>query len=227
MRLLVVEDTALLAKSLAKGLGEEGFTVDVASNGEDGLHLATEIVYDAILLDRMLPKLDGIGVLRALRARGVRTPVLMLTALGEIHDRVLGLDTGADDYLVKPFAFAELLARVRALVRREHGQAQNLVVAGPLTLDLGARTASVRGHTLELTSHELAVLELLALHPGVTFSRAQIGERLYDEASERDSNVIEVFIARLRKKLDAAGVSGASLLRTQRGEGYRFVAEEP
>ncbi|MCC7383406.1 MAG: response regulator transcription factor [Deltaproteobacteria bacterium] len=222
MRLLLVEDTAALAKSLAQGLGEEGFTVDVAVNGEDGLHLASEIAYDAIVLDRMLPKLDGLSVLRQLRAQGTRTPVLMLTALGEIGDRVEGLDTGADDYLVKPFAFAELLARVRALVRREHGQAANVVDAGPLRLDLSARTASVGGRPLELTARELAVLELLALNPGVTWSRSAIAERIYDEESDRDSNVIDVFIARLRKKLDAAGAAGSALLKTQRGEGYRF-----
>lgn len=222
MRLLLVEDTAALARSLAQGLSEEGFTVDVAVNGEDGLHLASEIAYDAIVLDRMLPKLDGLSVLQQLRARGTRTPVLMLTALGEIGDRVEGLDSGADDYLVKPFAFAELLARVRALVRREHGQAANVVDAGPLRLDLSARTASVGGRPLELTARELAVLELLVLNPGVTWSRSAIAERIYDEESDRDSNVIDVFVARLRKKLDAAGAAGSALLKTQRGEGYRF-----
>ncbi|MCK6552414.1 response regulator transcription factor [Myxococcota bacterium] len=222
MRVLLVEDTAPLARSIAQGLGEEGFTVDVASNGEDGLHLASEVDYDLVVLDRMLPKLDGLSVLRALRARGKRTPVLMLTALGEIADRVEGLDTGADDYLVKPFAFAELVARVRALIRREHGQATNVVELGRLHLDVAARTASVDGTLLKLTSRELAVLELLALDAGATFSRTAIAEHIYDEASERDSNVIDVFIARLRKKLDAAGISGAAALQTVRGEGYRL-----
>lgn len=222
MRILLVEDTAPLARSLSRGLSEEGFTVDVAADGEDGLHLATEIAYDAIILDRMLPRLDGLSLLQELRRAGRTTPVLMLTALGEIHDRVDGLDAGADDYLVKPFAFAELLARLRALVRRDHGRASNVLNLGRLELDLGARAARVDGTPLSLTARELSVLELLALHAGETLSRTAIAERIYDEGSERDSNVIDVFIARLRKKLDLAGLPGAELLRTQRGEGYRL-----
>jgi DNA-binding response OmpR family regulator len=220
MKLLLVEDTASLARSVARGLREEGFVVELADNGEDGLHLGSEAPFDLIILDRMLPKLDGLRVLHALRARGVRTPVLMLTALGEVHDRVAGLDGGADDYLVKPFAFEELLARVRALVRREHGQASNVVRIGRLVVDLSARRAHVDDHPLPLTAHELALLELLVLHPGVPQSRTAITECLYDEGSERDSNVIDVFVARLRKKLDAAGLVGAQVVRTQRGEGF-------
>ncbi len=222
MRILLVEDTAPLARSLSRGLSEEGFTVDLAADGEDGLHLALEIAYDAIILDRMLPRLDGLSVLGKLRQAGRATPVLMLTALGEVHDRVDGLDAGADDYLVKPFAFAELLARLRALVRRDHGRASNVLSLGRLALDLGARTARVDGAPLVLTARELAVLELLALHVGETLSRTAIAERIYDEGSERDSNVIDVFIARLRKKLDLAGLPGSEALRTQRGEGYRL-----
>lgn len=222
MRILLVEDTAPLARSLSRGLSEEGFTVDLAADGEDGLHLALEIAYDAIILDRMLPRLDGLSVLGKLRQAGRATPVLMLTALGEVHDRVDGLDAGADDYLVKPFAFAELLARLRALVRRDHGRASNVLSLGRLALDLGARTARVDGTPLVLTARELAVLELLALHVGETLSRTAIAERIYDEGSERDSNVIDVFIARLRKKLDLAGLPGSEALRTQRGEGYRL-----
>ncbi len=224
MRLLLAEDTLPLARSIRQGLAEEGFTVDVVHDGEDALHLATEIRFDAIILDRMLPKLDGLSVLRTLRSRGVQSPVLLLTALGEVHDRVEGLDAGGDDYLVKPFAFEELLARVRALVRRGYGQADNVLSMGPLELDLAARVARVNGKPLELTAREYALLELLMMKPGTTWSRTQLAERLYSEEVERDSNVIDVFVARLRKKLEAAGLPGAKMIRTQRGAGYRFEA---
>ena len=222
MRLLLAEDTVPLARSLAQGLTEEGFTVDVVHDGEDALHLASELPFDGIVLDRMLPSLDGLSVLRTLRERGIRTPVLLLTALGEVHDRVAGLNAGGDDYLVKPFAFAELLARLRALLRRGYGQTSNLLHVGPLELDLAARTARVGARALELTAREFAVLELFALKPGVTWSRTQLAERLYNEEAERDSNVIDVFVARLRRKLEAAGLPGGELIRTQRGAGYRF-----
>jgi two-component system response regulator PhoP len=172
----------------------------------------------------MLPRLDGLSMLGQLRERGVRTPVLVLTALGELHDRIAGLDGGADDYLVKPFAFDELLARVRALLRRSRGQARNQVSLGRLQLDLAARAASVDGRPLDLTAREFALLELLALEPGRTFSRTAIAEKLYDEETDLDSNVIDVFVARLRRKLDAAGLSGADVVRTQRGSGYRLDA---
>src|SRR5512147_326419 len=171
MRILLVEDSKALARSIAQGLGEEGFSVDLAGDGEEGLHFATEVAYDAIVLDRMLPRLDGLSLLRRLRERGVATPVLLLTALGELQDRVEGLDGGADDYLVKPFAFDELVARVRALLRRSRGQPSNQVIRGRLRLDLAARQASVDGKALDLTAREFALLELLALEPGRTFSR--------------------------------------------------------
>jgi DNA-binding response OmpR family regulator len=222
MRILLVEDTKALARSVADGLAEEGFSVDVALDGEEGLHLAGEIAYDAVVLDRMLPGLDGVTVLRRLRARGVATPVLLLTALGELQDRVDGLDAGADDYLVKPFAFDELLARLRALLRRSRGQARNDVSIGRLRLDLAARNASVDGTPLDLTAREFALLELLALEPGRTFSRTALVEKLYDEEKDLDSNVIDVFVARVRRKLDAAGLPGAAVVRTQRGAGYRL-----
>jgi DNA-binding response OmpR family regulator len=224
MRILLVEDARPLARSIAEGLSEEGFAVDVSGDGEGGLHLASEIAYDVVVLDRMLPDLDGLSVLRALRAKGVRTPVLMLTALGQVQDRVDGLDGGADDYLVKPFAFDELLARLRALVRRGLGHAQNALELGRLRLDLRARVASVDGALLELSAKEFALLELLALEQGKTFSRTEIAARLYDEESDRDSNVIDVFVGRLRRKLDAAGLPGAAVVVTKRGAGYRLVA---
>ena len=226
MRLLLAEDTQSLAASLAQGLTEEGYTVDVVGDGESALHLATELQFDALILDRMMPRLDGLGVLRALRQKGVKTPVLLLTALGQVQDRVDGLDAGADDYLVKPFAFAELLARLRALLRREFGQSSNTVAVGPLVLDLGAHAARVNGQLLELTAREYAVLELLVMKPGFTWSRTQLAEHLYNEEAERDSNVIDVFVARLRKKLDAAGLPGSELITTQRGLGYRFNADK-
>ena len=222
MRLLLAEDTVALAKSVAQGLTEEGFTVDVVGDGESALHLATEVAFDVIVLDRMMPAGDGLSVLKALRKKNISTPVLLLTALGEVHDRVDGLEAGADDYLVKPFAFAELLARVRALVRRSKGTSSNVVTFGALSLDLGARLASVRGVALELTSSEYSLLELLVLQPNTTWSRTRLVEHLYNEASDRDSNVIDVFVARLRKKLDAAGLHGAECITTQRGAGYRF-----
>jgi two-component system response regulator PhoP len=148
--------------------------------------------------------------------------VLLLTALGEVHDRVEGLDAGADDYLVKPFAFEELLARVRALLRREFGQSSNTVAVGPLVLDLSSHTATANGAPLTLTAREFAVLELFVLKPGVTWSRTQLAEHIYNEELERDSNVIDVFVARLRRKLEAAGLPGSALIITQRGVGYRF-----
>jgi DNA-binding response OmpR family regulator len=222
MRVLVVEDADVVARSVAQGLTEEGFSVDVAGNGEDGLHLASEIAYDVIILDRMLPAVDGLTLLRRLRERGVGTPVLLLTALGEVIDRVEGLDAGADDYLVKPFAFDELLARVRALLRRDHGHARNRIEIGRLALDLAARTASAAGRPLALTAREFALLELLALHPDTTFSRTAIIEHLYDDEAELDSNVIDVFVGRLRRKLDDAGLPAAAIIRTQRGAGYRL-----
>ena len=227
MRILIVEDTAALARSLAQGLSEEGFAVDVAGDGEEGLHFATEIPYDAIVLDRMLPTLDGLAILQELRRRGRKAPVLLLTALGQVQDRVDGLDAGADDYLVKPFAFEELLARVRALVRRRHGQAQNALQLGPLRLELAARVADVGGAPLDLSARAFALLELLALEPGRTFSRTEITARIYDEESDRDSNVIDVFVARLRRKLDAAGLRGAEVVVTLRGAGYRLVPPGP
>jgi two-component system OmpR family response regulator len=222
MRILLVEDARALARSIADGLSEEGFSVDVVHDGADGLHLAREIAYDAIVLDRMLPSLDGLTILKRLRADDVRTPVLLLTALGQVNDRIEGLDVGADDYLVKPFAFEELLARVRALVRRSHGRAANELDLCRLRLDLAARLATVDGAPLHLSAKEFSLLELLALEPGRTFSRTAIAERLYDEESDRDSNVIDVFVARLRRKLDEAGLPGAEVVRTMRGAGYRL-----
>lgn len=223
MRILIVEDARPLARTLAEGLSEEGFSVDVSHDGEEGLHLAVELDFAAVVLDRMLPGLDGLEVLARLRAAGRRTPVLMLTALGEVQDRIDGLEGGADDYLVKPFAFDELLARLRALVRRSLGHARNELDLGRLRLDLSARQASVDGAPLELSAREFSLLELLALERGRTFSRTEIAARLYQEERDPDSNVIDVFVARLRRKLDAAGLPAGELLLTVRGAGYRLA----
>jgi len=222
MRLLVVEDQPALARTIAQGLREEGHAVDLCGDGAEALHLGAEIAYDAIVLDRMLPSLDGLAVLAELRRRGVTTPVLLLTALSEVRDRVEGLRSGADDYLGKPFAFEELLARLAAITRRSGGVARGELAFGRLVLELQARRAAVDGRPLELTAREFALLEALARRPGVALSRSRLTEKLYEEEDERDSNVIEVFVARLRRKLDAAGLDGASLVRTVRGEGYRF-----
>ena len=222
MRLLVVEDVRPLAKTIVQGLTEEGFAVDLATDGLDALHMARELDYDVIVLDRMLPELDGLQVLERLRAEGKTTKVLLLTALGEVHDRVAGLDAGADDYLVKPFAFAELVARVRALARREYGRVSNALHVGPLALDLAARQATVRGQALELTAREYGLLELLVLQPGATLSRTAITQALYADDEDKDSNVIDVFVARLRRKLTGAGLRGGEVIRTLRGEGYRL-----
>ncbi len=227
MRILIVEDARPLARSIAEGLSEEGFAVDVSHDGEEGLHLAREVDYAAVVLDRMLPGLDGLEVLARLRAGGRRTPVLLLTALGAVEDRVEGLEGGADDYLVKPFAFDELLARLRALVRRSLGHAANALELGRLRLDLSARLATVDGAPLELSAREFSLLELLALERGRTFSRTEIAARLYQEERDPDSNVIDVFVARLRRKLEAAGLPGAALLLTVRGAGYRLAPAEP
>jgi len=227
MRILVVEDARPLARSIAEGLSDEGFSVDVSHHGEEGLHLAEEIDYAAVILDRMLPGLDGLEVLSRLRARGRRTPVLMLTALGEVQDRIDGLEGGADDYLVKPFAFDELLARLRALVRRSLGHARNQLALGRLQLDLSARQATVDGAPLDLSAREFSLLELLALERGRTFSRTEISNRLYAEERDPDSNVIDVFVARLRRKLEAAGLPAAGLVLTVRGAGYRLAPAGP
>ncbi len=227
MKLLVVEDQPALARSIAQGLREEGFAVDLSADGEEALHLGSELAYDAIVLDRMLPSLDGLSVLRQLRARHVRTPVLLLTALGEVHDRVDGLQSGADDYLVKPFAFAELLARLHALTRRSRGLASNRLSLGRLAVELDARVATIDGRPLDLTRREFGLLRALAVQAGTTLSRTQLTEQLYEDDDEKESNVIEVFVARLRRKLDGAGLDGAALIRTVRGEGYRFEPPPP
>jgi two-component system OmpR family response regulator len=220
MRILIVDDEPTLARLLARGLGEEGHAADVAATGEEALWMASAAPYDAIVLDVMLPGLDGFAVCRALRDRDVWTPVLMLTARDAVEDRIQGLDTGADDYLLKPFAFSELLARLRALVRRGHIERPTQLTAGDLRLDPAARRVW-RGETeLELSAKEFALLELFLRHPGEVLSRVQLLDGAWDMAFESRSNVIDVYVRYLREKVDRP--FGRRALETVRGVGYRL-----
>lgn len=218
MKVLLVEDYVPLRKSVARGLQEAGFAVDATGDGEEGLWYARSGDYDVIVLDLMLPKVDGLTILRRLREREDPVPVLILTARDTVPDRVRGLDLGADDYLVKPFAFDEFLARVRALVRRKYETRSPSVQVGDLTVDTSRRTARRGGRTIELTTREYALLELLALRAGQVVSRTEIWEHLYDFAAEPASNVIDVYIGHLRKRLEAGG--RPRLIHTRRGLGY-------
>ena len=222
MLLLLIEDYPPLQKSLAKGLREAGFAVDVAGDGEEGLWYARTGDYDVIILDLMLPKVDGLTILSKLRESGKQTHVLILTAKDTVDDRVRGLDLGADDYLVKPFALNELLARVRALVRRKYEAKGPAVRVGDLEVDTVNRTACRADVPLGLTAGEYGLLELLALQAGRTVTRLEIMERLYDFAAEAESNVVDVCVGRLRKKLEHEG--RPRLVHTRRGLGY--VLEE-
>lgn len=214
MRLLIIEDEPDLARALQKSLEEEHFAVDLSQDGEDGLFKVTDISYDAAILDLMLPRLDGWTVLRRARAAGNRTPVLLLTARDTVDDRVRGLNLGADDYLVKPFAVAELVARVHAMIRRAYGDASSRVAVGELSVDTAARLVWRRGNQVDLTPREYTILELLVRSRGKPVSRSRIAEHVYSEATDVWSNVIEVHIAALRRKL------GTPVIRTRRGHGY-------
>ena len=218
MRLLVVEDYAPLRESLAAYLREEGCTVDVAIDGEEGWWHAKDAAYDAIVLDRQLPRLSGDEILRRLRAAGRRDPVLMLTARGEVPDRIAGLEAGADDYVVKPVALAELLARLKALVRRSAGLVHDVIAIASLEVDLGRRRAAIAGAALDLTAKEWCILEHLARHAGIVVGREELWRGCYDFNEEPKPNRIEAHLANLRRKLAAAGA--ADLIRTRRGLGY-------
>jgi DNA-binding response OmpR family regulator len=213
MRALVVEDYAPVRNAVVEGLTENGFAVDNSSDGDEGLWYAQQNPYDVIVLDLMLPKRDGISVLRELRASGSNVPVLVLTAKDAVDDRVRGLDTGADDYLVKPFAFAELLARVRALVRRRY-TATPVIRVGELEIDTTKRSVRRAGEAVVLSAREYALLEYLAMRTGELVTRTEIWEHVYDFHSDAHSNVVDVYIGYLRKKL------GAELIQTRRGQGY-------
>ena len=223
MRILLVEDSAALAASLRAGLRKLGHGIDVVGDGKSGLSYALHNPYDAIVLDRRLPEQDGLGVLRALRDAGNATPVLLLTAMDAVPERVEGLAAGADDYLVKPFAFAELVARLDALHRRQRGAAKAQLQVGPLTIDTAARSARCGERTLDLGAREYALLALLAGRAGQTLSRIEIEDHLYDEATLPMSNAVAVAVSVLRTRLAEAGAG--DLIRTRRGLGY--VLEAP
>ena len=223
MRILVVEDDVKMAGLLRRGLGEEGYAVDLAGSGTDGLWAATENPYDAIVLDLMLPDIGGLDVCRELRTRGRWMPVLMLTARDAVHDRVAGLDAGADDYLSKPFAFSELFARLRALVRRGPSERPPILRVGDLVLDPAARSVVRNATRLDLSAKEFAVLELFMRHPGEVLSRSRILEHAWDFAYDGDSNVVDVYVRYIREKIDRP--FGLRTIETVRGSGYRLRAE--
>jgi two-component system OmpR family response regulator len=219
MRLLVVEDDVKLVRALQRGLQIEGYAVDVAHRGDEALAHADATEYDAIVLDLMLPGLDGVAVCKALRERQDWAPVLMLTARAGVHDRIRGLDAGADDYLVKPFDFGELLARLRALMRRGPADQPSVLEIGDLSLDPATRLVTRDGTQVELTATEFAVLEFLARQPGRVVSRAQLLEHVWDENYDGSPNIIDVYVGYLRKKL------GRELIRTVRGSGFVLEPE--
>lgn len=222
MKLLVVEDSERLRRSLGQGLQRAGFAVDLTADGREGLAFAEVNDYDAIILDLLLPEIDGLTVLRRLRRQGKQTHVLILSAKDQVDDRIRGLELGADDYLVKPFSFDELCARVRALVRRRYASKDPVLRLGDLEIDTARQEASRAGRVLPLTPTELALLHLLALRRGRVVSREQILDHLYDSAADVSSNVVEVLVCSLRKKVQPAGA--APLIVTRRGSGYLIEA---
>jgi DNA-binding response OmpR family regulator len=223
VRLLLVEDYPPLQRSLLRGLREAGFAVDVTGDGQEALWYAQTNDYDVIVLDLMLPKLDGLSILRRLRAEGRQAHVLILTAKDTLADRVAGLNLGADDYLVKPFEFEELLARVHALLRRSYCRKNPVLEIGPLRIDTSTRHVELGGNEVELTAREYALLEYLAMRTGELVTRTDVWEHVYDFHSDAASNVVDVYVGRLRRKIDRKGK--ASLIETVRGRGYILRGE--
>ncbi|CAN5147929.1 response regulator transcription factor [soil metagenome] len=226
-KILIIEDDAETRAFVSKGLGEHGHVVDQSADGRDGLFMASDGSYDLIVLDRMLPGMDGLGVLRALRAAGVVTPVLTLSALASVDDRIAGLESGADDYLVKPFAFSELLARVNALLRRADGRnstgaVETRLTVGDLDIDLLSRTVKRGGRSIDLKPREYALLEYFARNSDRVVTRTMLLESVWDYHFDPATNVIDVHVSRLRKKLDEGFDN--TLLHTVRGAGYRLAA---
>ena len=219
MRILVVEDDTNLNRQIKDALTEGGYAVDVAFDGEEGHFLGDTEPYDAVVLDIGLPQMDGLSVLEEWRRAGKSMPVLLLTARDRWSDKVQGIDAGADDYVAKPFHMEELLARLRALVRRAAGHASNEITAGPVRLDVKAGKVTVDGQAIKLTSHELRLLSYLMHHKGKVVSRTELTEHLYDQDFDRDSNTIEVFVGRLRKKLPE------EVIHTVRGLGYQILED--
>jgi DNA-binding response OmpR family regulator len=224
MRVLLIEDHKPLVRSLKQGLEEEGFAVDAAFDGEEGDYKAKSAQYDVIILDVMLPRKDGLSLLRDWRREGLKTHVLMLTARGSIEDKVKGLDLGADDYLTKPFQLEELLARLRALVRRNHQVKDPVLRVCDLEIDTAARTVKRAGQAIHLTPREFALLQFLAFHRGKVVSRSMIWEHLYDENDENTSNVVDVYIRYLRNKIDKG--FEVPLILTRWGEGYLLRGDD-
>src|SRR5216684_467201 len=223
MRVLLVEDEPNAARVLAKGLREQTYAVDLAADGEAAIFQVATADYDAVILDVMLPLKDGFAVCRSVRASGCAVPILMLTARDTVDARIHGLDCGADDYLVKPFDFGELLARLRALIRRgRQPLVPETLVVGALTIDTRSRRVRVRGQDVALTAKEYALLEYLARRAGDVVTRTEIAEHVWDEHYDPLSNVVDVYVQRLRRKLDQPG--SESLITTRRGEGYQVVA---
>jgi DNA-binding response OmpR family regulator len=225
VRVLLVEDEPNAARVLAKGLREQAYAVDMAADGETALFQIGTTDYDAVILDVMLPARNGFDVCRTVRAGGSSVPILMLTARDTVDSRIEGLDCGADDYLVKPFDFGELLARLRALIRRgRQPLLPERLTAGPLTLETRSRQVRVHGHDVALTAKEYAFLEYLVRHAGDVVTRSEIAEHVWDEHYDPFSNVVDVYVQRLRRKLDQPGIQ--SLIRTRRGEGYQLAVPQ-
>ncbi|MCI5132800.1 MAG: DNA-binding response regulator [Candidatus Electrothrix sp. EH2] len=225
MKILIVEDEQRLAALLKKGLEEQSYAVDLCHDGEEGLYMAETFPYDAVLLDVMLPKMDGFTVLETLRSQGSEVPVIMLTARSEVESRVKGLNRGADDYIPKPFDFTELLARLTAVIRRDKGQPASTVQVAELSLDLNAQTVSRAGQEIQLSAKEYAILEYLVLNKGRVISRTEFSEHVYDINFDLDSNIIDVYINKLRKKIDKG--YERKLILTRRGAGYYIPKDEP
>jgi two-component system copper resistance phosphate regulon response regulator CusR len=226
MRVLLVEDEPHAAQVLAKGLREQSYAVDVAADGAAALFQVATTDYDALILDVMLPGVDGLAVCRSIRESGDAVPILMLTARDTVESRIQGLDCGADDYLIKPYDFGELLARLRAPIRRgRQPMLPERLVVGPLVIDTRSRSARVRGADVALTAKEYSLLEYLARRAGDVVSRGDIAEHVWDEHYDPFSNVVDVYIQRLRRKLERAGED--ALIRTRRGEGYQLAEDAP
>ena len=221
MRLLLVEDDAALRLGLARQLEAEGYRVDQAADGEDGLFQAREYPVDLVIVDLGLPKLGGLNVVKSLRADGRLLPILILTARGSWQDKVVGLEAGADDYLVKPFEYPELAARIKALLRRSLKAASDVLTLGPIAVDFSAQSATLGGTPVELTAFEYRLLEFLVRERARVVSKQELSDYLYPHDEDRDSNVLEVLIGRLRRKLDPAGTLAP--IETLRGRGYRFT----
>ena len=221
MRVLLVEDEAPLRETLAARLKRDGFAVDSAGDGEEGLYLGREVPFDVAVIDLGLPRMSGLDLLQKLRAEGKKYPILILTARSSWQDKVEGLKHGADDYLVKPFHVEELLARLNALMRRASGWTRPVLECGPISLDTTAQSVTVNEQSVDLTSYEYKVLEYLMLHAGELVSKGDLTEHIYQQDFDRDSNVLEVFIGRLRRKLDPD--NSLKPIETVRGRGYRFA----